>query len=119
MNENIDQNIVLAIDEKPKVGQWLLLSIQHLFAMFGATVLVPTLTGMDPAIALISSGIGTLVFIAITRGKVPSYLGSSFAFINPIIAIKAMEQVTTNDVPVGSFLVGSFLVGVVDSLLPF
>jgi len=117
MNENIDQNIVLAIDEKPKVGQWLLLSIQHLFAMFGATVLVPTLTGMDPAIALISSGIGTLVFIAITRGKVPSYLGSSFAFINPIIAIKAMEQVTTNDVPVGSFLVGSFLVGVVYSLV--
>ncbi|WP_060875395.1 solute carrier family 23 protein [Myroides odoratus] len=117
MNENIDQNIVLAIDEKPKVGQWLLLSIQHLFAMFGATVLVPTLTGMDPAIALISSGIGTLVFIAITRGKVPSYLGSSFAFINPIIAIKAMEQVTTNDVPVGSFLVGSFLVGVVYALV--
>lgn len=117
MNESTDQKIVLAIDEKPKAGQWLLLSIQHLFAMFGATVLVPTLTGMDPAIALISSGIGTLVFIAITRGKVPSYLGSSFAFINPIIAIKAMEQVTTNDVPVGSFLVGSFLVGVVYSLV--
>ncbi|WP_410879618.1 solute carrier family 23 protein [Myroides sp. DW712] len=117
MNENNEQKIVLAIDEKPKAGQWLLLSIQHLFAMFGATVLVPTLTGMDPAIALISSGIGTLVFIAITRGKVPSYLGSSFAFINPIIAIKAMEQVTTNEVPVGSFLVGSFLVGVVYSLV--
>jgi len=117
MSESNDEKIVLAIDEKPKIGQWLLLSIQHLFAMFGATVLVPTLTGMDPAIALISSGIGTLVFIAITRGKVPSYLGSSFAFINPIIAIKAMEQVTTNEVPVGSFLVGSFLVGVVYALV--
>ncbi len=117
MNDSQDQKVVLAIDEKPKMGQWFLLSIQHLFAMFGATVLVPTLTGMDPAIALISSGIGTLVFIAITRGKVPSYLGSSFAFINPIIAIKAMEQVTTNDVPVGSFLVGSFLVGVVYSFV--
>lgn len=117
MNDSQDQKVVLAIEEKPKLGQWFLLSIQHLFAMFGATVLVPTLTGMDPAIALISSGIGTLVFIAITRGKVPSYLGSSFAFINPIIAIKAMEQVTTNDVPVGSFLVGSFLVGVVYSLV--
>ena len=69
------QNIVLAIDEKPKLGQGILLSIQHLFAMFGATVLVPALTGMSPAIALISSGIGTLVFILITRGKVPSYLG--------------------------------------------
>lgn len=117
MNENNEQKIVLGIDEKPKMGQWLLLSIQHLFAMFGATVLVPTLTGMDPAIALISSGIGTLVFIAITRGKVPSYLGSSFAFINPIIAIKAAEQVTSSGVPVGSFLVGSFLVGVVYSLV--
>ncbi|MGG5506766.1 MULTISPECIES: solute carrier family 23 protein [unclassified Myroides] len=117
MNDNQDQKVILAIDEKPQLGQWLLLSIQHLFAMFGATVLVPTLTGMDPAIALISSGIGTLVFIAITRGKVPSYLGSSFAFINPIIAIKAMEQVTSNEVPVGSFLVGSFLVGVVYSLV--
>ena len=117
MNDNQDQKVILAIDEKPKLGQWLLLSIQHLFAMFGATVLVPTLTGMDPAIALISSGIGTLVFIGITRGKVPSYLGSSFAFINPIIAIKTMEQITTNDVPVGSFLVGSFLVGVVYSLV--
>ncbi|MDM1408766.1 solute carrier family 23 protein [Myroides sp. DF42-4-2] len=117
MKDSQDQKVVLAIDEKPKAGQWFLLSIQHLFAMFGATVLVPTLTGMDPAIALISSGIGTLVFLAITKGKVPSYLGSSFAFINPIIAIKAMEQVTTNDVPVGSFLVGSFLVGVVYSLV--
>lgn len=117
MNENNEQKIVLGIDEKPKMGQWLLLSIQHLFAMFGATVLVPTLTGMNPAIALISSGIGTLVFIAITRGKVPSYLGSSFAFINPIIAIKAAEQVTSSGVPVGSFLVGSFLVGVVYSLV--
>lgn len=111
MNSEKENKIVLEINEKPKIGQGILLSIQHLFAMFGATVLVPALTGMSPAIALISSGLGTLAFILITRGKVPSYLGSSFAFINPIITIKAME--TTGDLPYGSFLIGSFLVGLV------
>lgn len=107
-----EKKIVLDIHEKPKPAQWLLLSIQHLFAMFGATVLVPALTGMSPAVALISSGIGTLVFIVITKGKVPSYLGSSFAFINPIIAVKALELDPASGVGMGSFLVGSFLVGV-------
>lgn len=107
-----EKKIVLGIQERPKLGQWLLLSIQHLFAMFGATVLVPALTGMSPAVALVSSGIGTLVFIVITKGKVPSYLGSSFAFINPIIAVKALELDPASGVGVGSFLVGSFLVGV-------
>ncbi|STD56001.1 Uracil transporter [Empedobacter falsenii] len=108
MSQQNDQSIILAIDEKPKLGQGILLSIQHLFAMFGATVLVPALTGMSPAIALISSGIGTLVFILITRGKVPSYLGSSFAFINPIIAMKALEANPESGIATGSFLVGSF-----------
>ena len=107
-----EKKIVLGIQEKPKPVQWLLLSIQHLFAMFGATVLVPALTGMSPAVALVSSGIGTLVFIVITKGKVPSYLGSSFAFINPIIAVKALELDPSSGVGLGSFLVGSFLVGV-------
>lgn len=117
MSQENDNNVVLAINEKPKLGQWILLSIQHLFAMFGATVLVPALTGMNPSIALISSGIGTLVFILITRGKVPSYLGSSFAFINPIIALKALETVEGSGVGPGSFLVGSFLVGVTYSIV--
>ena len=112
-----EKKIVLGISEKPKPAQWLLLSIQHLFAMFGATVLVPALTGMSPAVALISSGIGTLVFIAITKGKVPSYLGSSFAFINPIIAVKALELDPSSGVGMGSFLVGSFLVGVTYSVV--
>lgn len=60
------------------------LSVQHLFAMFGSTVLVPYLTGLDPGSALIASGVGTLLFHLITRGKVPTYLGSSFAFIAPL-----------------------------------
>lgn len=60
------------------------LSIQHVFAMFGATVLVPILTGLDPGSTLVASGVGTLIFHLITRGKVPTYLGSSFAFIAPL-----------------------------------
>lgn len=112
-----EKRIVLAIDEKPKWNQWFLLSIQHLFAMFGATVLVPALTGMSPAVALVTSGIGTLVFIAITRGKAPSYLGSSFAFINPIIAVKALEADAGSGVGMGSYMVGSFLIGVTYSII--
>lgn len=113
-----EQKIVLHINEKPQPRQWLLLSIQHLFAMFGATVLVPALTGMDSAVALISSGIGTLAFILITRGKVPSYLGSSFAFINPIISMKALESATgETSLPMGSYLVGSFLVGLIYAIV--
>ena len=69
------------IHEKPPVGQALLLGLQHVFAMFGATVLVPFLTGLDPAVALLTSGIGTLIFHFFTKGRVPSYLGSSFAYI--------------------------------------
>ncbi|GAB6138501.1 uracil permease [Halanaerobaculum tunisiense] len=65
-----------------------ILAIQHLFAMFGATVLVPSLTGLNPGVALFSSGVGTLLFHLITKGQVPAYLGSSFAFIGPIIAAK-------------------------------
>lgn len=117
MSQENDKNIVLAINEKPTLGQGILLSIQHLFAMFGATVLVPALTGMNPSIALISSGLGTLAFILITRGKVPSYLGSSFAFINPIIALKALEADPNSSLEMGSFLVGSFVIGLVYALV--
>ncbi|WP_075980993.1 solute carrier family 23 protein [Bacillus massilinigeriensis] len=79
----------LDINEIPSPGKWLTLSLQHLFAMFGATILVPYLVGLSPAIALISSGLGTLAFLIITKWQVPAYLGSSFAFIAPIIAAKA------------------------------
>src|SRR6056297_2655964 len=66
-----------------------ILALQHMFAMFGSTVLVPALTGLNPAVALFTSGLGTLIFHLITNAKVPAYLGSSFAFIAPIIAAKA------------------------------
>ena len=81
MTEFHDDDAVLDIHDKPGFGQWVGLSIQHLFAMFGSTVLVPILVGLDPSIALFSSGVGTLIYILITRGKIPAYMGSSFSFI--------------------------------------
>lgn len=84
MNSTIDKH------NKLGVGQNIALGFQHLFAMFGATVLVPILTGLDPAVALFTSGTGTLLFMLITKGKVPAYLGSSFAFIAPIISVSSL-----------------------------
>jgi len=75
---------ILDIKDRPKILPWIGLSLQHLFTMFGATVLVPILVGLDPSIALFSSGVGTLLYILITKGTVPAYLGSSFAFITAI-----------------------------------
>ena len=76
---------VLDVKDKPKPAQWAFLSLQHLFAMFGSTVLVPFLTGLPISAALLASGIGTLLYILITKAKIPAYLGSIFAFITPII----------------------------------
>lgn len=78
-------NPVLDIHDKPSIPQWITLSFQHMFAMFGATILVPKLVGLSPSIALLTSGIATILFLMITQFKVPAYLGSSFAFIAPII----------------------------------
>ncbi|MCG8451717.1 MAG: NCS2 family nucleobase:cation symporter [Spirochaetales bacterium] len=77
----------IPVDVRPPLRQWIPLSLQHVFAMFGATVLVPILTGLSPSVALFTSGIGTLLYILVTKGKVPAYLGSSFAFIAPIVAV--------------------------------
>ena len=68
-------------------GKTIVLGIQHTFVMFGATVLVPLITGLDVGVTLFAAGIGTLFFHFVTKYKVPVFLGSSFAFIPPIIAI--------------------------------
>ena len=81
MQEFHNDDVVLDIHDRPSAGHWVGLSIQHLFTMFGATVLVPILVGINPSIALVSSGLGTLVYLTVTKGKIPAYLGSSFAFI--------------------------------------
>ncbi|MDO5013310.1 MAG: solute carrier family 23 protein, partial [Lactobacillaceae bacterium] len=78
---------VLDVDERPEFGQWVGLSLQHMFSMFGSTVLVPILVGLNPGIALFSSGVGTLMYLLITRHKIPAYMGSSFSFIVPMMAL--------------------------------
>ncbi len=78
---------IIGVNEKPRLAKWIPLSFQHVFAMFGATVLVPLLTGLDPAAALFAAGSGTLLYILVTGAQVPAFLGSSFAFIPPIIAV--------------------------------
>jgi putative pyrimidine permease RutG len=77
---------VIGPDERLPWPQTAMLGVQHLIAMFGATVLAPILMGFDPNVAVLMSGIGTLLFFLFTGGKVPSYLGSSFAFIGVVIA---------------------------------
>ena len=94
MIEGIDmkeRKLIYDTNERPPVGKWIILALQHVFAMFGATVLVPILVNkaagaevMSIPIALICSGVGTIIYIICTKGKSPVYLGSSFAFISPI-----------------------------------
>lgn len=97
---------------KQIMKEWIL-SIQHLLAMFGATVLVPILVGINPCIAILTAGIGTLIFQLCTKGKVPVFLGSSFAFISPIIAISTMY----NDY---SYVQGGIVVvGIIYALISF
>ncbi|GAA0780416.1 uracil permease [Hathewaya limosa] len=72
------------VEERLSIGKTIPLSFQHLFAMIGATILVPMLTGLSPSMALFGSGVGTLIYILCTKGKLPAYVGSSFAFIVPM-----------------------------------
>lgn len=85
--------LLLDVNEKPTIGKWIILAIQHVFAMFGATILVPILVNSSAGtevltipVALATSGIGTLIYILCTKGRSPVYLGSSFAFIAPLTA---------------------------------
>ena len=78
---------IIQVEERVPIGKWIPLSIQHTFAMFSASVLVPFLLGISPAIVLLMNGIGTLIFIFVTKGRAPAYLGSSFAFISPALLV--------------------------------
>ncbi len=88
---NTKANLLFDVHEKPAPFQGILLSFQHVFAMFGATILVPLILGMPVSVALFASGIGTLIYQVATQFKVPVYLGSSFAYISAMaLAIKEM-----------------------------
>lgn len=81
------QGKIIQVEERVPLGKGFALSLQHMFAMFGASVLVPMLFGINPGVVLLMNGIGTLIFILITKGKAPAYLGSSFAFLAPVALI--------------------------------
>ncbi|MCI6004339.1 MAG: uracil permease [Blautia sp.] len=101
----MEKRKIIQVEDKVPVNLLIPLSIQHMFAMFGATVLVPFIFGINPAIVLFMNGVGTLLFIAITKGKAPAYLGSSFAFLAPAgIVINQMGY----EYALGGFVVVGF-----------
>ncbi|WP_068774187.1 uracil permease [Paenibacillus sp. FJAT-26967] len=81
----------IGVEERPPLGKTIPLSLQHLFAMFGSTVLVPAYFQINPAIVLLMNGIGTLLYLFLCKGQIPAYLGSSFAFISPVLAVLATQ----------------------------
>lgn len=118
---------IIQVEDKVPFKLLLPLSIQHMFAMFGASVLVPFIFGINPAIVLFMNGVGTLIFIAVTKGQAPAYLGSSFAFLAPagiVIAEMGYEYALGGFVAVGfcgcvlSFIIYKCGTDWIDSVLP-
>lgn len=107
----MEQRRIIQVDERLPLLQTLPLSLQHLFAMFGSTVLVPFLLKVDPATALFMNGIGTILYLVICKGRLPAYLGSSFAFISPVLAVCATPGMSYGDAQGGFIVFGlSFVV---------
>ncbi|MGC6387676.1 uracil permease [Ewingella sp. S1.OA.A_B6] len=96
---------VIGVSERLPILQTIPLSLQHLFAMFGATVLVPIMFKINPATVLLFNGIGTLLYLYICKGKIPAYLGSSFAFISPVLLLLPMGY----EAALGGFIVCGLL----------
>lgn len=107
---------IIDVEEKLPLLPTIPLSLQHLFAMFGSTVLVPFLLNVDPATCLFMNGIGTLLYLTICKWRLPAYLGSSFAFISPVLAVTSTAGMSYADAQGGficfglSFIVLAFLV---------
>ncbi|MEG0291106.1 MAG: uracil permease [Anaerovoracaceae bacterium] len=114
---NKEQKII-QVDERVPLSKGIPLSIQHTFAMFSASVLVPWLFGMNPAIVLLMNGIGTLIFIFITKGKAPAYLGSSFAFLSPTFLILANPNMGYQ-YALGGFVVTGLILCAIGILIKF
>src|SRR2546429_4840406 len=107
---------IIAPDERLPWGQTIFVGLQHVLAMFGATVLAPIIMGFDPNTAIFFSGIGTLVFFLIVGGRVPSYLGSSFSFIAVVIAASGYSGKGPNphiDVALGGIIAAGVVYGII------
>src|SRR2546422_2810018 len=107
---------IIAPDERLPWGQSIFLGLQHVLAMFGATVLAPIIMGFDPNTAIFFSGIGTIIFFLVVGGRVPSYLGSSFSFIAVIIAATAYSGKGLNpriDVALGGIIIAGVVYAIV------
>ncbi len=111
------ENRVIQTDETLPLAQALPLSLQHLMAMFGATVLVPILTGLDPGVGLMTSGIGTILYLICVRNKIPSYLGSSFAFIMPLIAVISAKDGGGIPAALGGLVAAGFVYMIVAAIV--
>ncbi len=112
---NIDSTPVQT-DEYLPAGKSIILGLQHVFAMFGATVLAPLLMGFDPNLTIFITGIGTILFFLITGGRLPSYLGSSFAFIGAVVAVTGYSGVGANS-NIALALGGTIACGIVYALI--
>ena len=113
---------IIAPDERLPWGQSIFLGLQHVLAMFGATVLGPIIMGFDPNTAIFFSGIGTLVFFLIVGGRVPSYLGSSFSFIAVVIAASAYSGKGINhhiDVALGGIIAAGVVYAIIGAIVMF
>ena len=108
---------IIQVQEKLPLAQTIPLSLQHLFAMFGATVLVPFLFKVNPATSLLMNGIGTLIYLIIAKGRIPAYLGSSFAFISPVFAIMADPSLGGYAAAQGGFIMFGVFFVVVSQLV--
>lgn len=127
-----NKRLLLDVNERPGIIKWIILAFQHVFAMFGATVLVPILVNqgiqaqgvqgeaLSIAVALVTAGLGTLIYILCTRGKSPVFLGSSFAFISPIIAAYVAGASSGNPADgLGAAMTGIMVVGLVYIIVSF
>ena len=108
---------VILPEERLPTGPTILVGLQHVVAMFGATVLAPLLMGFDPNVAIFFSGIATLIFFVLTGGRVPSYLGSSFAFIGPVLAATGAAVAAGPNPNIGLALGGIIAAGALYSLI--
>ena len=110
----MEERRIIQVEEKGPLNLRIPLSIQHMFAMFGASVLVPFVFGINPAVVLFMNGVGTLLFILVTKGKAPAYLGSSFAFLAPATLV-----INNPDMGYAYALGGFVAVGFIGCILSF